>query len=109
MLINPMDPAHHGKPLWVVYGPTCFPSIVCAKLFAYTAEHVLLPVGQAGPNVCIWGYSVHKRVPGFRTLGLDVNKWSARDKPAPRFYTDQGEALADLQRITTPKEDRKSK
>lgn len=108
MMINPMDPTHHGKPLWVVHGPTCNPSIVCAKLFAYSSEHVLLPVGQAGPHVAIWGYSIYKRKPGFRTLGCDVIKWSARDKPAARFYTDQDEALADLRRITTPKEDRRS-
>jgi len=101
MMIDPTDPAHHEKTLWVVHGPTCQPSIVCAQLRAYSADFNLLPVGQAGDHVCIWGYSVYKRVPGFRTLGIRLSKFEGEHKA--RYYTEQEEALSYLRKITKPR------
>lgn len=95
--IDPADPYWHGRPLWVVYGPKCSPTFIAAKLRAYTEKHVLLPIGYSGPVVCIWGYSVYKRVPGFRTLGISVTELEK-----PHLFADQDEALAYLKKLTTP-------
>jgi hypothetical protein len=96
-----MDPAGHGKPLWVVFGSHTWPQIVCVKLLAYTVDHVLLPVGAEGPNVCVWGYSVWKRKPGFRTMGTNVFTW-AKAYTLCEFYDAQDEALDRLRKLTTP-------
>lgn len=91
MKIDPMDPASHGKPLWVVYGEKADPRVLYAKLLAYTNDHRLLPAGTAGV-VCIWGHSVWRRQPGFRTLGINVAEWSVRSGLAPLFFDTQAEA-----------------
>lgn len=96
-----MDPANHGKPLWVVFGSRTWPQIICVKLFAYSVDHVLLPVGEKGPNVCVWGYSVWKREAGFRTLGTDVCEW-AKARKLCEFYDTQDEALDRLRKLTKP-------
>jgi hypothetical protein len=103
MKIDPLDPANHGRPLWIVYGHACMPSLICAKLRAYTEAHAVLPVGTAGPVVCIWGYSVYKRKPGFRTLGLDLREWSKRSTIGPTFYDTQDEAIERLRKLTKPR------
>jgi hypothetical protein len=95
--IDPRDPYWHGRPLWVIYGPKCHPTFICAKLRAYNEKHALQPLGTAGPNVCIWGYSVYKRVPGFRTMGTGIEGLDA-----PHFFADQDEALGYLKKLTTP-------
>ena len=96
--IDPRDPKNHGHPIWVTTGPACCPSIVCAQLLAYSATHALLPVGRSGPIVCIWGYSVYRRVPGFRTLGKSIEELDSAI-----FWRDQFDALDYLRVITTPR------
>jgi len=54
----------------------------------------------------IWGYSVYKRSPGFRTLGQSVNAnqfgdWVGQNKA--KFFLTQEEALKYLADLTTPK------
>jgi hypothetical protein len=101
--VDPHDPTSHGKPLWLVHGERCFPSLLCAKLVAYTQEHRMLPAGTPGPRVRIWGYSVWKGEPGFRTLGVDVNDWAKKSGRAPKFFDSQTEALEELRKLTKPK------
>ena len=102
-MIDPMNPANHGKPLWVVYGSTCAPIVMCCKLLAYSATHTPIPPGEAGPKVCIWGYSVWKRVPGFRTIGMNVAEWQRRERAMPPiFFDSQDAAFEKLRELTTP-------
>lgn len=101
--IDPTDPSVHGKPLWVVYGSSAFPEIICAKLRAYAQNHTLLPLGARGHHVCIWGYSVWKGEPGFRTLGVDVAVWAKQSHSKPVFFDEQSEALEHLRKLLTPK------
>lgn len=101
--LDPLDVANHGKPLWVVYGPSRFwPQILCCKLLAYDKRHHLLPVGHTGHSVCIWGYSVWRGQPAFRTIGTDVMGWATRQEWGPFFYDQQGYALDHLREVTTP-------
>ncbi len=95
--IDPRDPYWHGRPLWVIYGPKCHPTFICAKLRAYDAAHIIQPVGRPGANVCIWGYSVYRRVPGFRTMGTGIETLDD-----PHFFSVQDEALSYLRKLTTP-------
>lgn len=94
---------YEALPLWVIFGAQEEPQIMCCKLLAYTKGHVRLDVGVRGPVVCIWGYSMWRRTPGFRTLGIDVEEWCARSPIGPYFYADQARALEHLGRLTTPK------
>lgn len=98
-----LDPANHGRPLWFVYGAKCFPTIVYAKLVAYDANLRRLPVGERGPMICIWGYSVYRGEPGFRTLGTNFEEWARQSTLKPYGFADQEEALALLRRLTRPK------
>lgn len=95
MRVYPTDPSCYNKPLWVIYGPDCFPSILACKL-KQKAEHVV-----------IWGYSIYRRSPGFRTLGLQVEAWVERVRAdtgmVPEFYDDHEEALEKIRKLTTPK------
>lgn len=84
--VSPLDPQHAGKPLWCVYGPDCFPSLICCRI----------------KDGNIWGYSVWKRQPGFRTLGISLEAF-AKERETPRFYAAQADALERLAKITTPK------
>ena len=77
-------------PLWIVYGHDCFPEIVCVA----AKRHEL-------PPIAVWGYSIYKRSPGFRTLGLDPWKYF-KDKNA-NVFTDQDEAFEYLRELMTPK------
>ncbi len=89
MKVDPFNAENHDKPLWVVYGHDAFPSLLCCKLVS-RAE-----------GVVIWGFSIYKRSPGFRTLGLNVQEWMSRfDKV--KFYDDHDEALAYLKKLTSP-------
>ena len=103
-MLDLKDPKNHGKPLWAVYGYDFTPSLMCCKLLAYTADHHLLPVGANGATVVIWGYSVYRGKPGFRTLGQDVEKWciARSDEPRPRFFESQDLALEEMRKLTTP-------
>lgn len=103
-MIEPLNPEYHGKPIWVIYGPSRFwPQILCCKLNAYSSTHALLPAGRRGATVCIWGYSLWRGKPGFRTLGVDVEEWGARQEWGPFFYDVQAYALDHLREITTPR------
>lgn len=100
-VIDPMDPINHGKPLWVVYGHECAPSLMCCKLLAYTSDHQLLPIGTKGTNVVIWGHSVYRNKPGFRTLGQNIDSWAGKSIYGPYFFESQKNALEEICRITT--------
>jgi hypothetical protein len=97
MRVDPNLSENLDRPLWCVHGFECFPEIFCCKIRA-DAEY--------GP--IIWGYSVYRRKPGFRTLGRNVNTWmqELKDKFGQdmfEFYDDHGEAIARIAKLTTPK------
>lgn len=81
----------YETPLWCVYGHEAFPQIICCKI--------------SNVNGCesIWGYSIWKRKPGFRTLGLSLSVWLSKGENMCWFFDDQAKALAFLAKITTPK------
>ncbi len=81
--IDPFDQQHWNKPLFVVYGSTGFPQMLCCK--------VRLNDGVA----TIWGFSIWRRTPGFRTLGIKLKTWVERETD-PRFYLSQEEAFDDI-------------
>lgn len=89
------DPTIVNRPLWVVYGPDCFPSILSCKL-KYSKQ-----------ILTIWGYSIYRRSPGFRTLGQDVDIWMDRVQAGggrvPEFFDDHEQALELIRKLTTPK------
>lgn len=78
--IDPFDPQHWNKPLFVVYGPNSFPSLLCCKV----------RLNEGVPT--IWGFSIWRRSPGFRTLGIKLKTWVERED-TPRFYLSQEEAF----------------
>lgn len=94
--IDPFDPANYDKPLWCIYGPDCFPSIFCCKVL-YRPSY-----GNTGP--CIWGYSVYRREPGFRTLGKRLGDWlqEQADKGKVRFFDDHEVAIKYLAELIIP-------
>lgn len=97
LAVDPLDPSNHDKPMWVVYGISPFwPQLLCAKVLPHDGGGVL------PPSVNIWGYSVWKRKPGFRTLGVAVQEWSARHAFGPFFYDRQEFALAHLKAVSSP-------
>lgn len=53
-------------------------------------------------GLTIWGYSVYRRSPGFRTLGLSLKEWR-KEVESPKFFEHQVHALSHLADITTPK------
>jgi hypothetical protein len=86
----------HDKILWLVYGHNCFPQIVCCKV----------KPGHLG-KPSIWGFSIYRRSPGFRTLGRDIALWIDELKEKYgysmfEFYDNQEEALDRLRKLTTP-------
>lgn len=88
-IVNPLE--HLNKVLWCVYGHPFWLKIICCKLNdLYSASD---------PN--IWGYSVWKRQPGFRTLGIKLSEFTGREDMA-HFFTDQEHALAYIRERTTP-------
>lgn len=95
-MIDPKE-APLCTPLWCVYGPDCFPTIFCCMINE--------PVGGGR---AIWGYSVYKRAPGFRTLGQMVGPtqysgdW-VKEHDA-KFFLTQDEALDYIKQLTTPKQ-----
>lgn len=91
--INPSLPKYRDVPLWVVYGPDCFPTMICAKVL----DHPTC-------GLTIWGYSIYRRQPGFRTLGVSLRNWR-KEVERPKFFEAQVHALSHLANITTPKAD----
>lgn len=83
------DTAPLNTPLWCVYGSKHWLSILpCMINCPWSIRS-------------IWGYSVYKRVPGYRTLGTDVEKWSAVSNIAI-YFDNQEEALDYLRKATKP-------
>ena len=88
--IDVTDPQYHGRPLWCVYGPDCFPTLFCCKVtMGYDR------------SLNIWGYSVYRRQAGFRTLGLEVTAWAAKSDAV--FFSEHSAAIAHITELTTPK------
>ena len=97
MLVDPNLPENLDRVLWCVHGFECFPEIFCCKIRAH-AEY----------GAIIWGYSVYRRSPGFRTLGQNVNTWMQDLKvkfgcSMFEFYDDHAEAITRITQLTTPK------
>lgn len=88
--INPLDPAYHDRPLWVVYGGQGY-QLLCCKVNNHPTCGLI-----------IWGYSVYKRKPGFRTLGIKLTEWVARERET-MFFANQIDALEVLADLTAPK------
>lgn len=91
--MNNIDPhlsENHNKVLWCVYGPECFPTMFSCVI--KTASHI----------PAIWGYSVYKRSPGFRTLGREITGGWIEENRA-KFFSEQDDALDYLRELTTPK------
>ncbi len=87
--VDPTNPGYWQRPLWIVYGRECFPQLLCCKL-------------NMTETLDIWGYSIYKRSPGFRTLGLNYHKWAATHAMC-FVFAEQQHALDVLKEITTPK------
>jgi hypothetical protein len=85
ILAEGIDPKEYlDRSLWVVYGPDCFPQLMLVKIINHP---------QCGLG--IWGWSIFRRQPGFRTLGMSLYTWIAREYN-PRFYLTRADALARL-------------
>lgn len=89
-IIDPHNPVYWDKPLWVVYGYDCFPSVVC------------LMINNASGIPSVWGYSIYKKAAGFRTLGQRLTSWIENNVPV-FFFDKQEDAIAYLNFILTPK------
>jgi hypothetical protein len=85
--VNPTVSANHHKPLWCVSGHDCFPEIMCCYITN---------------DFTIWGYSVYKRQPGFRTLGQSLFKWMDNHHN-PKFFDSQDEAMNYLRYLVSPR------
>lgn len=93
--ILPTSPEYLNRPLWCVTGPLCAPSVFCCMIKTYK---------EYGP--AIWGYSVFKGQPGFRTIGQDLRAWKTAEAECwdnhPRFYATQKAALRRVAELITP-------
>lgn len=83
------DTAPLNKPLWCVYG------------YKYGLSIMSCMINQPWGARTIWGYSVYKRVPGYRTIGAGAEEWSKRYNMAI-YFDDQEEALDYLRKSTKP-------
>jgi len=97
MLVDYKDESCHDKPLWLIYGHDSFPSILCCKLNLKLHGYTV-----------IWGYSIYRRSPGFRTLGQAVDTWINKGKSTHgyslyEFYDNHDEAIERIRALTTPK------
>lgn len=89
--VDPLDPQNHHIPLWAVYGVSIYwPQVLCCRI----------RLNEGFPH--IWGYSVWKRQPGFRTLGIPVKTFMAREGFC-FFFASQTRMLEYVEKITTPK------
>ena len=87
--IDPHNPDNYDKVIWCVYGPDSFPTMFCCV------------IKTASRNPAIWGHSVYKRSPGFRTLGREVvGDWIASNNA--KFFSTQDAAFDYLRTLTTP-------
>jgi hypothetical protein len=62
-------------------------------------ECLMVNLCQGKPTV--WGYSVWRRAPGFRTLGIGLDEYVQRNGSV-EFYADQQHALDVIAVATTP-------
>ncbi len=83
------DEAPLRTPLWCVYGTEFWPSIICCMINK--------PFGQ---ERSIWGYSVYRNSPAFRTLGQNES-WINTNNA--KLFISQEDALEYLRKLTTPK------
>lgn len=80
-------------PLWCVYGAKSFPSIIVCKILK-----------DPKYGLIIWGYSIYKRQPGFRTLGQRLSDWLASEYHENAFFFEkQVDAIAYINELVTPK------
>jgi hypothetical protein len=90
------DETQWHKPLWCVYGHTAWPQVFCCKI---------TNADRFGPT--IWGYSVYRRKPGFRTLGKNLAEWihqeELQDGHEIKFYDSLPLALERLRLLLTPR------
>lgn len=92
--IDPFDTNYHNIPLWCVHGHEAHPAIHCLKL--------KMSPSSANFKLTVWGYSVYKGEPGFRTLGKSIEVFSA-EKKLLLFFVNKQDALDYLSIILEPK------
>lgn len=92
--IDPSDANYHNIPLWCVHGHEAHPSIHCLKLKMSPAV--------TNFQLTVWGYSVYKGEPGFRTLGKSLTAFS-EGKKLLLFFACKQDALDYLSIILEPK------
>ena len=89
--IEPTNQEYWNIPLWCVHGHKSHPSI-----------HCLMIVSCRDGSINVWGYSVYKRAPGFRTLGMSLEAF-AKDKTICYYFSTKQAALDYLSDILEPK------
>lgn len=82
--------ANLGVPLWIIYGSTGWPQMICVA----AKRHEL-------PRIAVWGYSVYRNSPGFRTLGQDPYVYFAGQNAY--VFTNIDSAMEHLKSQITPK------
>lgn len=92
LAVNPDDPQNFNKILWCVHGTVAHPLIHCLKI--KPSPH--------NDGHYVWGYSVWKREPGFRTLGISVRQFKG-GKDLFLFFEKKIDALDYLSIILEPK------
>ena len=92
LAVDPLDPKNLDKILWCVHGYDSHPSVHCLKI--KTSPHI--------SGHFVWGYSMWKREPGFRTLGISVQEFKGQKKLFI-FFENKIDALEYLSIILEPK------
>lgn len=82
------ESAPSNVPIWCVYGDDNWLKFGVFRKRDYP-----------GRNSALWGYSVYRRQPGFRTLGVGPD-WCIENKC--RFFANQDDGLAYLRQATEP-------
>jgi hypothetical protein len=89
-MIDPYDRKYHDVPLWVVYsGPINGIGLMCLK------------INNATGTPSVWGYSVYRNSPGFRTLGSGFRSFMERYERAD-FFADLDEAVEHMKVQVAP-------
>lgn len=91
--VDYLDPANWNKPLWCAHGYKSHPSIHCL---------MIKPCPSVNFQPFVWGYSVWKRQPGFRTLGLSFEEFH-KNKDLYLYFDKKQAALNYLSKILEPK------
>lgn len=102
--MNSIDPKDikPGTPHWCVFGPSSFPKIICFTLHFWETNDSKYKHLE-GYN--IWGYSVYRKKPGFRTIGKNFNDWIREQQlngDMPVFFGNIDHATEYLKSILTP-------